>query len=50
MGFALVAPRKSVARAIEVLARHGLRSSVVGRIVRGSGVVQIRHKLKYTRY
>jgi phosphoribosylformylglycinamidine cyclo-ligase len=50
MGFSLVAPKDSAEPAIAYLARHGLRAQVVGRITRGKGVVQTRHKLVYNRY
>ncbi len=50
MGFALVAPKDSAEPACALLARHGLRSQVVGRIAKGTGVVQTKHKLTYTRY
>jgi phosphoribosylformylglycinamidine cyclo-ligase len=50
MGFALVAPKASAEPAISLLARHGLRAEVVGRVAKGSGVVQTRHKLAYNRY
>ena len=50
MGFALVAPRESVGAAIETMARYSLKAQPVGRIAKGSGVVQTRHKLVYTKY
>jgi phosphoribosylformylglycinamidine cyclo-ligase len=50
MGFAAVLPPVFAETAMEILARHGLRSAVVGRISRGSGVVLTRHKLKYNKY
>jgi phosphoribosylformylglycinamidine cyclo-ligase len=50
MGFALVLPPVFAETAMEILARHGLRSAVVGKISRGRGVVLPRHKLKYTKY
>jgi phosphoribosylformylglycinamidine cyclo-ligase len=50
MGFALVAPRASAEPAIALLARHGLKAKVVGRVAKGAGVVQTKHKLTYTRY
>lgn len=50
MGFALVLPPVFSETAIELFARHGLRSAVVGKIVRGSGVTLARHKLSYNRY
>lgn len=50
MGFALVLPPVFSETAIELLARYGLRALVVGKIVRGSGVTLVRHKLRYNRY
>jgi phosphoribosylformylglycinamidine cyclo-ligase len=50
MGFCLVAPKASVEPVIEMLARNGLRAQVVGRVTRGTGVVQAKHKLSYDRY
>jgi phosphoribosylformylglycinamidine cyclo-ligase len=50
MGFAVVLPPVFADTAMEILARHGLRSAVVGKISRGHGVVLPRHKLTYTKY
>ena len=50
MGFALVLPPVFSDTAIEILARHGLRCAVVGRICRGMGVTLPRHDLKYSSY
>ena len=50
MGFALVLPPVFSDTAIELLARHGMLSAVVGKICKGSGVALPKHKLKYTRY
>jgi phosphoribosylformylglycinamidine cyclo-ligase len=50
MGFAVVAPRSSVEPTIELMARYSLKAQPVGRIAKGTGVVQTRHKLEYNRY
>jgi phosphoribosylformylglycinamidine cyclo-ligase len=50
MGFSAVLPPMFADTAIEILARHGLKSAVVGKIARGRGVMLPNYKLKYTKY
>jgi phosphoribosylformylglycinamidine cyclo-ligase len=50
MGFSAVIPPIFADTAIEILARHGLKGAVVGKIARGRGVVLPKYKLKYTKY
>jgi phosphoribosylformylglycinamidine cyclo-ligase len=50
MGLAVAAPKASAEPACALMARHGLRAQVIGRVEKGSGVVHTQKKLAYDKY